>query len=161
MPAAPEKTNPRSFHVLGVRVDAVQIPDTIAQMEEWIRERGCGHYIAVTGMHGITEARHDASFRRILKSADLVVPDGMPLVWLGRLRGLPVRRRVYGPELMMTFCQETASKGFRHFFSVEHQVFRKDSQKVFDDGYRHCKSRVRFRPPSAKLLPRKMKPPKR
>ena len=116
MPAAPEKTNPRSFHVLGVRVDAVQIPDTIAQMEEWIRERGCGHYIAVTGMHGITEARHDASFRRILNSADLVVPDGMPLVWLGRLRGLPVRRRVYGPELMMTFCQETASKGFRHFF---------------------------------------------
>jgi N-acetylglucosaminyldiphosphoundecaprenol N-acetyl-beta-D-mannosaminyltransferase len=111
-----DKIERSSFHVLGVRVDAVQIPDTIAQMEEWICERGQGHYIAVTGMHGITEAQHDDGFKRILNSADLVVPDGMPLVWLGRIRGFPVRRRVYGPELMMTFCRETASKGYRHFF---------------------------------------------
>lgn len=116
MPTEPEKAKRSSFHVLGVRVDAVQIPDAIAQMEEWIRERGPSHFIAVTGMHGITEAQHDGSFKRILNSADLVVPDGMPLVWLGRLRGFPVRRRVYGPELMMTFCQQTAPKGYRHFF---------------------------------------------
>jgi len=116
MPKPPENTRRSSFHVLGVRVDAVQIPDTIAQMEEWIRERGKGHYIAVTGMHGVTEAQHDDGFKHVLNSADLVVPDGMPLVWLGRLRGFPVRRRVYGPELMMTFCQEMASKGYRHFF---------------------------------------------
>ena len=116
MPTAPERTKRGSFHVLGVRVDALQISETIARMEEWIRERRHGHYIAVTGMHGITEAQHDANFKRILNSADLVVPDGMPLVWLGRLRGISMRRRVYGPELMMTFCQETASKGYRHFF---------------------------------------------
>ncbi len=116
MPTAPETTKRSSFHVLGVRVDAIQIPDAIDQMEEWICQRGHGHYIAVTGMHGVTEAQQDDSFKRILNSADLVVPDGMPLVWLGRLRGLPLRRRVYGPELMMTFCQETASKGYRHFF---------------------------------------------
>lgn len=116
MPTAPEKAKRSSFHVLGVRVDAVQIPETIAQMEEWIRERGQGHYVAVTTMHGVTEAQHDAIFKRVLNSADLVVPDGTPLVWLGRLRGFSTRRRVYGPELMMTFCRETASKGYRHFF---------------------------------------------
>ncbi len=116
MPTAQKKTKRTFFHVLGVRVDAVQIPDTIAQMKDWIRERGPGRYIAVTGMHGITEAQRDDSFKRILNCADLVVPDGMPLVWLGRLGGFPMHRRVYGPELMMTFCQETASKGYRHFF---------------------------------------------
>jgi N-acetylglucosaminyldiphosphoundecaprenol N-acetyl-beta-D-mannosaminyltransferase len=111
-----ERTKRCFFHVLGVRVDGVQIPDTIAQMEEWIRgPREC-HYVAVTGMHGVTEAQHNTGFRQILNSADLVVPDGMPLVWLGRVRGSAVRRRVYGPELMLTFCQETASKGYRHFF---------------------------------------------
>ena len=113
---ASENTKRSFFHVLGVRVDAVQIPDTISQMEEWIRERRQSRYIAVTGMHGVTEAQHDDSFKHILNSADLVVPDGIPLVWLGRLRGFTMRRRVYGPELMMTFCQETASKGYRHFF---------------------------------------------
>ena len=39
----------------------------------------------------------------------------MPLVWLGRLHGHSMRRRVYGPEVMETFCRETGS-GYRHFF---------------------------------------------
>jgi N-acetylglucosaminyldiphosphoundecaprenol N-acetyl-beta-D-mannosaminyltransferase len=67
-------------------------------------------------MHGIMEARHDASFRDILNCASMVVPDGMPLVWLGRLKGHPLKRRVYGPELMLDFCERSARKGFRHFF---------------------------------------------
>lgn len=105
-----------SFRVLGVGVDAVQIPEVVVQMESWIGERsGQSHYIAVTGMHGVTEASADEAFRKILNTADLVVPDGMPLVWLGRLRGFPLRRRVYGPELMLTFCQQTAARGYRHF----------------------------------------------
>jgi len=106
---------PAAFNVLGVRVDAVQIPEVIRQMEVWIARRGGCRYIAVTGMHGITEAQHDSSFRTALKNADLVVPDGMPLVWLGRLRGCGMKRRVYGPELMTTFCRETAARGHRHF----------------------------------------------
>jgi len=37
-------------------------------------------------------------------------------VWLSRWRGMRLKRRVYGPELMLTFCQETAGRGCRHFF---------------------------------------------
>lgn len=104
-----------AFKVLGVRVHAVQIPDVVAQMERWISQRSGSHFIAVTGMHGVTEAQHDLRFKHILNSADLVVPDGMPLVWLARWHGRPLSRRVYGPELMQTFCRTTASK-YRHFF---------------------------------------------
>jgi len=103
------------FRVLGVGVNAVQIPDVVAQMECWISERSTCHFIAVTDMHSITEAHHERSFKHVLNSADMVVPDGMPLVWLGRWQGCPLKRRVYGPELMHSFCQETTSK-YRHFF---------------------------------------------
>lgn len=109
------KAETASFRVLGVRVHAIQIPETIAQMEKWIELRESGHYVAVTGMHGVTEARDNSQFRKVLNSADLVVPDGMPLVWLGRLRRHPIKRRVYGPELMETFCAQTGSH-YRHFF---------------------------------------------
>jgi N-acetylglucosaminyldiphosphoundecaprenol N-acetyl-beta-D-mannosaminyltransferase len=104
-----------TFSVLGVKVDAVQIPEVICQMREWIARRDACHYIAVTGMHGITEAQHHPDFKRVLADADLVVPDGMPLVWIGRWRGKSLRRRVYGPELMLRFCRETASSRCRHF----------------------------------------------
>jgi N-acetylglucosaminyldiphosphoundecaprenol N-acetyl-beta-D-mannosaminyltransferase len=107
----------RRFPLLGVRVDVMQIPDVVARMEEWIALRGKCRFIAVTGMHGVTEAQHDRSFKEILNAADLVVPDGFPLIWLGRRKGFAeLRRRVYGPELMAAFCQETAAKGYRHFF---------------------------------------------
>src|SRR6266446_3955193 len=101
-----------SFGVLGVRVDAVQIDDVVKRMEEWIAQREGCRYIAVTGMHGVTEAQHDGKFKEILNAAGLVVPDGYPLVWLGRRKGFPqLKRRVYGPELMAAFCEQTAAKG--------------------------------------------------
>ncbi len=104
------------FHVLGVRVDAVQIPDVVTRMQRWIQERRGTHFVAVTGMHGVSEAQEDPGFKAILNAADLVVPDGMPLVWLGRLHGHSLTRRVCGPELMLDFCEATARKGYRHFF---------------------------------------------
>jgi N-acetylglucosaminyldiphosphoundecaprenol N-acetyl-beta-D-mannosaminyltransferase len=108
-------SEPRSFSVLNVRVDAVQIPSAIERIESWIAHRGHCRYVAVTGMHGVTEAQRDPNLLRVLNDADLVVPDGMPLVWLARLRGFRLKRRVYGPELMLSFCEATAGKGYRHF----------------------------------------------
>jgi N-acetylglucosaminyldiphosphoundecaprenol N-acetyl-beta-D-mannosaminyltransferase len=104
------------FSVLGVAFDAVQIPDVIDQMRQWIAWRQACRYIAVAGMHGITEARHNAEFRNAVADADLVVADGMPVVWIGRLRGHPMPRRVYGPELMLRFCKQTAIASYRHYF---------------------------------------------
>lgn len=94
---------------------AVQIPEVVSQIEYWIQTGTNARYIAVTGMHGIAESRKDKELRTALGSADLVVPDGMPLVWLGRWYRYPLERRVYGPELMETFCRQTGST-YRHFF---------------------------------------------
>jgi len=105
-----------SFETLGVRVDAVQLEDVVTRMEEWIHRRDRSHSIAATGMHGIVEAQRVPSFKRILNTADLNVPDGTPLVWMGRRRGHVLPRRVYGPDLVLAFCDATKGKDYRHFF---------------------------------------------
>jgi N-acetylglucosaminyldiphosphoundecaprenol N-acetyl-beta-D-mannosaminyltransferase len=105
-----------SYAALGIRVDAVEIPDVLAQMDRWILERTRCHSIALAGMFGITEAQRDAGLKHVFNSADLVVPDGMPLIWIGRLRGRSLARRVYGPELMLESCENGRTKGYRHFF---------------------------------------------
>lgn len=107
-------TNWESYKILGVNVAAVQISDVIRQMDEWIEEKSLGHYIAVTNTHVVTESWFNPEYKNVLNSADFVVPDGMPLVWLGRLGGYSMKRRVYGPELMETFFQEIGRK-HRHF----------------------------------------------
>jgi N-acetylglucosaminyldiphosphoundecaprenol N-acetyl-beta-D-mannosaminyltransferase len=106
-----------SFRVLDVRVNSVQIPEVVQILEQWIGERGSPtRYVAVTGMHGISVSREDPQFRAVLDHADLVVADGMPLVWMGRWHGhRQMKRRACGPELFEAFCQETGSK-YRQFF---------------------------------------------
>jgi len=111
-----EKPKTARFDVLGVPVDAVQIPDVILKMEQWISRGDAGRYIAVTNTHVVVEAERDRSFRQTLVCADLVVPDGMPLVWMGRRNGFHMPQRVYGPDLFEAFCRETHEKGYTHFF---------------------------------------------
>jgi N-acetylglucosaminyldiphosphoundecaprenol N-acetyl-beta-D-mannosaminyltransferase len=103
------------YKVVGVRVDVVDIRDVITQLQEWIGSCSRGNYVAVTGMHGVSEVLRDPSLREVINHAGLVVPDGMPLVWLARWHGISIRRRVTGAELMQAFCEQTGSR-YRHFF---------------------------------------------
>jgi N-acetylglucosaminyldiphosphoundecaprenol N-acetyl-beta-D-mannosaminyltransferase len=75
-------------------------------------ERG---YVAVTGVHGVSEAQDDPTLKRILNNALLATPDGMPMVWMGRLQGFRRIRRVYGPDLMLNLCAHSVDRGLRHF----------------------------------------------
>ncbi|HLW60008.1 MAG TPA: WecB/TagA/CpsF family glycosyltransferase [bacterium] len=87
----------------------------LAAVERWIARREA-HYVCVTNIHGVIESQRDRDLRRIHNAAGLVTPDGMPLVWLSRLRGRRHVERVYGPDLMLALCERSAEMGYRHFF---------------------------------------------
>ncbi len=113
--ALPAHMERRSYKVVGIRVDAVTMRAAIAQIQEWIAARVRGKYVAVTGMHGVSESLRDPHLREIINDAGLIVPDGMPLVWLARWHGISLHSRVTGSDLMETFCREAGSR-YRHFF---------------------------------------------
>jgi N-acetylglucosaminyldiphosphoundecaprenol N-acetyl-beta-D-mannosaminyltransferase len=80
------------------------------------------------------EAQQSPPFKNILNSASLVVPDGMPLVWVGKARRFPMKRRVYGPELMETFCRETGDK-YCHFLYGGAPGVAEDLAKVLQQRF--------------------------
>jgi N-acetylglucosaminyldiphosphoundecaprenol N-acetyl-beta-D-mannosaminyltransferase len=88
--------------------DAVEIADRHLQQ----RNKG---YVCVTGVHGVMEAQTDPHFCRILNTATLTVPDGMPTVWVGVIQGHRGMRRVYGPDYMAELCRKSVSRGYTHF----------------------------------------------
>lgn len=100
------------YQVLGVQLSALN-PELARQaILDAIARRRKG-YVCVTGVHGVMEAQDDPALRDIHNRAFLCTPDGMPMVWLGRRRGHPHVRRVYGPDLMLDLM---AAPGVRHFF---------------------------------------------
>jgi N-acetylglucosaminyldiphosphoundecaprenol N-acetyl-beta-D-mannosaminyltransferase len=105
------------FSVLDVPLKALEIPELIAQMERWIARGEHTRCINFANVHVVMEARRDHLFHAILADERMFnVPDGMPLIWLARLQGFDLKRRVYGPDLMRDFCAVGANKGYRHFF---------------------------------------------
>ncbi|HEY1790489.1 MAG TPA: WecB/TagA/CpsF family glycosyltransferase [Verrucomicrobiae bacterium] len=101
-------------NVLGVGISVLNLPAALAEIAEAIRNRRKG-YICVTGVHGVMEAQSDESFRMILNNAFLCTPDGMPMVWAGKIAGHSEMRRVYGPDLMLDVCAWSQDHSCRHF----------------------------------------------
>jgi N-acetylglucosaminyldiphosphoundecaprenol N-acetyl-beta-D-mannosaminyltransferase len=102
-------------NILGVNVSAIDTDQALKHIDLWIHERQ-RQYICVTGVHGVMESQKDPNLKTIHNRAGLVTPDGMPLVWLSRLKGHPAVERVYGPDLMLALCEQSLIKGYRHFF---------------------------------------------
>lgn len=101
--------------ILGVSVSAETMEEALATIEDWIEQRS-NRYVCVAGAHGVMESRRDPRLRTVLNAADMVTPDGQPLVWFSRLlRGMPTER-VYGPDLMRALTAISAQRGYRQFY---------------------------------------------
>lgn len=101
-------------NVLGIGVHAVDMESAVARMRLAIEEGSKG-YVCLAGVHGVMEARRHADLRDILEQAYLVVPDGMPMVWMGHLQGLRKMQRVFGPDLMLEMIGGKDFAQMRHF----------------------------------------------
>jgi len=102
-------------NVLGVGISVLNLRTALDAIATAVREQRKG-YICVTGVHGVMEAQDDDNFKKILNGAFLCTPDGMPMVWAGKLAGHAKMSRVYGPDLMLDVCAWSEPSGAKHFF---------------------------------------------
>ena len=108
----------RRFRVLGVPVDALDLAGAVEAVQRLVLERQASAraaYICVRDVNGVVECQRDVGLLRIHEEAALVTPDGMPVVWWGRLAGFRRTDRVYGPDLMLALCHQPPELGLRHF----------------------------------------------
>ncbi len=105
----------KRVNVLGVGISVLNLSTALEAIAVAVRERRKG-YICVTGVHGVMEAQDDPAFKNILNGAFLCTPDGMPMVWAGKIAGHKDMRRVYGPDLMLDICRWSETSGAKHFF---------------------------------------------
>ena len=101
-------------NVLGIGVHAVDLSSAVTTIASAVATRSKG-YVCAIGVHGIMEAQRNAELRKVFSRALMVVPDGMPTVWMGRLQGLHRMQRVFGPDLMLAVIRDRALQGCSHF----------------------------------------------
>jgi len=81
----------------------------------WARSGDRARAVAAANTHVVTLARHEPGFARALEKFDLLLPDGMPLVWcMNKFSNAGMTDRVYGPTFMLRSL-EMAGSEFSHF----------------------------------------------
>ena len=96
--------------ILGTRTDSTSYSDAATRVLEWAKTTE-SRYVCVSNVHVTMESYDSAEYRAIVNGADLVTPDGMPLVWALRLFGVTGATRVYGPTLTVHLLQHAATTG--------------------------------------------------
>src|ERR687895_328370 len=93
--------------VLGMRGDATSYEDASRRVLRWARE-GRSAYVCVATVHMTMEAFDSAAFRQVVNRADLVTPDGRPLVWALRSLGVRGASQVRGTDLTTHVVERAA-----------------------------------------------------
>lgn len=109
-PAADLSLKQAPTHLLGMRVDATSYAGATQQILSWARARR-SRYVCAANVHMVMECYDDPQLRQVVNEADLITPDGMPLVWSLRLLEIKGQGRVYGPTLMLHVCEAAAREG--------------------------------------------------
>ncbi|GAA4162003.1 WecB/TagA/CpsF family glycosyltransferase [Shinella granuli] len=111
-----EPPKPRQFPILGIPVSVVDLKRSADLVSRWARGRGA-KTVFVREVASLMAAVDEPYLAALHQKADLVVPDGVPLVWTGRLRGVGSELgRVPGADLLDAVCQHSLSTGQSHYF---------------------------------------------
>ncbi len=102
-----------SREILGVRVDATNYERATEQIVSWasFSAPGPAQYVSLCTVNQIMEARGSPGYAQVMREADLVTSDGMPLVWLLKRLGVRNATRVYGPDLMPLVLSAATRRG--------------------------------------------------
>ena len=98
--------------ILGVAVDNLTMSEVLDSVEAKVAEGGF-HQIATANVDFLIKSIHDEELYETLSNCDLVLADGMPLVWASRLLGTGLKERVTGSDLVPRLAELSAKRGYR------------------------------------------------
>jgi N-acetylglucosaminyldiphosphoundecaprenol N-acetyl-beta-D-mannosaminyltransferase len=142
----------KRVNVVGLMVNVCDYESAIEQIGEMVAERK-GNYVCVANVHMTMESRDDPEFGRLVNNAGLVVPDGMPLVWMQKLQGEEQAGRVRGPGLMPKLCRHAEKNNLIvGFYGGKPEVLEAMLKRLKED-YPRLKVGYAYSPPFRKLTP--------
>ncbi len=122
-------TSPRHGSVLGTRLDLTDYGEALQRVVALAR-RDQVSLIAAANTHLVAETVSNKDFADVLCGFDMVLPDGMPLVWALKLDGHRLRDRVYGPYFMAHVLKNAPLEMTHCFFGGTPECLEQLQQRV-------------------------------
>ncbi len=143
-------------YVLKIRVDPVSPEEATQKILEWA-EKGESRYVCAATVHMAMEAFDSEEYCRVVNGADLVTPDGMPLVWMLRLMGYKKQKRVCGPDLTLWVLNEAEKRKIPVGFYGSTQEVLQDLKNNLLQKFPDLRIAYMYSPPFRPLFPEEEK----
>ena len=99
---------------MGVGFDSVTLSQAVEAAEGLLAQNGA-HYVVTPNPELVQRARQEPAFRDVLNGADLVLPDGVGIIYAAKILGRPLQGRVPGIDFAAALCGKLAQNGKRLF----------------------------------------------
>ena len=86
------------YCILGIPIDAIEMPAVLRSIDAAAATRA-PFVISTPNLNFLVNSQTDPEFRESLLLSDLCPPDGMPIVWIARLLGIPIKKRIAGSDI--------------------------------------------------------------
>ncbi|MEM9806698.1 MAG: WecB/TagA/CpsF family glycosyltransferase [Cyanobacteria bacterium P01_D01_bin.56] len=141
-----------TIDVAGTPIAALPFENQVEIMLGWAK-RGLSRMVCVANVHMVMESHWHSDLSSVLESADLVTPDGMPLVWMMRLQGAKNQDRVAGMDIFLSLCRQATEANISVYLlgSTQDVLFKMQArlQKDFPDLKLTGAESLPFRPLTA------------
>jgi len=102
--------------LLGLSFDPETMQSAVSRCLAWCSGERAAHTVITANASHLCMMRRDAELQRSCRAGDLVLADGMSVVWALRAAGTPVPERVAGVDLMAGLLAAGAQRGLRVYF---------------------------------------------
>jgi N-acetylglucosaminyldiphosphoundecaprenol N-acetyl-beta-D-mannosaminyltransferase len=102
---APDDLSREVYCILGIPVDAIGMHAVLQRIESAASSRST-FFISTANLNFLVQSQADKAFRESLMLSDLCTADGMPIVWIAWLTGIPIKNRISGSDIFDTLKAE-------------------------------------------------------
>lgn len=102
-------------HVLGVPFDTFTMKEAVERVMEFLSDGG-QHIICTPNPEIVMEAQTDKQLMEILKASDLVIPDGIGVVWASKYSEIKIKERVPGFDLTQNVFEKIKDTDYKVYF---------------------------------------------
>ncbi len=124
----------RRMRLMGAPVGIVTEAHAVQTIIDATAE-GRGHWTITANLDHLRRYRSEATTRSLMEEADLVVADGMPLIWASRLAGRPLPERVAGSRMVWSLCEQASAHEHSLFLLGGAPGIAERAARIFRERY--------------------------
>lgn len=132
--------------LLNIYVDNINMKEAVDEVEK-LANSSKYNYVVTPNVAHVVFLEEDKEFKEVYDNADLILTDGMPLIWISKYFKCPIKEKVSGSDLFPLICERAAINGHKIFILGAAEGVAKTAADKLCEKYKNLNVVGTYSPP--------------